>query len=382
MSSKDNSEWYLGVVRDAVRDAVHNTVVEKGSVSKNELCGATSPNASKSHALDILSELPVELSLKILSYLTVFELCQSVSYVCSRWYSLSRDLNLWHALDISTRDRQHIGVEQLLGIKHMLTRLRSLDVTERDDVVNIKGLIELCSSLSSLKRFNLGFCCNLNRPCLKVISLYCTDLEHLNLEGCKNVGPRSLAPLASLCLKSLSLSHCDWLEESDIVDLLEHQTTLEALDIDGIPCTSLSACRKVADLAKTLTRLRVDGISMEDGCLEYVSHCVNLTEFRISFCELLTDVGLDHLQSLDRLSSLCLKKGFLFSAGGLVGLFEAWKLGDPARMVYLNLTECSLVDDSTVTAIAAIFINLQELHLAWCWEVTDTGLLSIVRSLR
>ena len=303
--------------------------------------------------LDIVSMLPVELSLRILSYLSIFELSKSVSYVCSKWYELSRDLSLWSELDVSGNNQSHIGHDDLIAIKHQLTRLRKLDVAGRDNLT-LATFVELCPWLSSLKSLNLGFCVNISRPYLRAISLHCRELEELNLEGCQNVGPRCLIELRDLHLKRLNLSHCDRLEEEDVVAFLDSRLGLCFLDIDGIPCISLPVCLQIAKLASTLTVLHVDGASMEDECLRCISKCSNLTEIQISFCELLTDAGLWCLRSLSCLSSVCLKKGFKFSSMGVIQLFQAWQFVESSKMVYLNLTECLDVNDCAVSVIATM----------------------------
>lgn len=297
--TKEN-DCNLEMKRDVAR-------LELRAGSTDETCKSTFHDSSVGQTLDIVSVLPVELSLKILSYLTIFELCQPVSRVCRRWHQLSRDLSLWTELDVSESDRSDIGHEQLISITHQLTRLKKLSFAGRDDL-NLVTLIELCPFLTFLKCLNLGFSQNINRPCLKAISLHCQELEELNLEGCPKVAHRCLTALENLQLKSLNLSHCDRLEESDIVNFLQCQTRLRCLDIDGIPCMSLPACQKIAELSPTLTILHVDGASMEDECLEFLCRCANLTELHISFCDLFTDTGLCCLQSMDHLSSLCLTK--------------------------------------------------------------------------
>jgi hypothetical protein len=334
-----------------------------------------------SQTLDIVSMLPVEISLRILSYLSVFELVKSVSYVCSRWYELSRDLSLWNELDVSENNHSHIGHDGLMAIRHQLTRLRKLDVAGRDDLTLVT-FVELCPCLLALRTLNLGFCGNIGRPYLRTICRHCQGLEELNLEGCHNIDSRCLIELKDLNLKHINLSHCDRLEEEDVVAFLNSQPGLCFLDIDGIPCISSPVCLEIAKLSSTLTVLHIDGASMEDECLKCISKCLHLTEIQISFCELFTDDGLWYLHSLTCLKSVCLKKGFKFSSVGLVQLFEAWKLVESSNMVYLNLTECLDVDDSVVGVIATTCSSLRELHLAWCWEITDTGLLSIIHSMR
>ena len=56
--------------------------------------------------------------------------------------------------------------------------------------------------------------------------------------------------------------------------------------------------------------------------------------------------------------------------------------GRLGSLLHLDLSECSNLDDAGVMAVARTCPNLGSLTLAWCWEVTDVGIWSIVNKCR
>ena len=56
--------------------------------------------------------------------------------------------------------------------------------------------------------------------------------------------------------------------------------------------------------------------------------------------------------------------------------------GRLGSLLHLDQSECSNLDDAGVMAVARTCPNLGSLTLAWCWEVTDVGIWSIVNKCR
>jgi len=187
----------------------------------------------------------------------------------------------------------------------------------------------------------------------------------------------SLAGIPGLCLHELRLSCCQDITDKGVAAVCEAQHSLRLLD--------LSDCQSVTDS------------SVESVC----SKCDGLRVLRLAKCRRVTDLsacklkGQRHLQQLD--VSACYS---LTSRGLCLGLCSA--ASPPTRLTSLNLAYCSsvcdgfmveltgcvpglvnldlsscAVTDVGVRAVCARLANLRRLRLAWCRDVTDSGLLGV-----
>ena len=319
---------------------------EADRLAPNEVLKAWDTESPRQR-FDLLSELPVELSLHILDYISVVDLSLRVSFVCRTWNELAQDGWLWRRFVVP--ENAIFRPRKLLSISHKLQNVRHLDLTSPSKL-SAKDLEPIFPFLTSLNRLQAGFVDDLTPRCVQIITKNCPHLEHVNLEGCAHVTNRTLLLLKSLVLKSLNLSHCTEIGEDDLIDLIKNQPKLTYLNVDGIPWTSVQLCSVLKE--RPLVFLHLDGAEMEDDCLECVSHCRKLENLSISFCEEMSDAGLLSLSSLRCLKSLRLKKGFGFSSYGFTSLFWPWENGPGMQMTCLHLTECTAVDDQVVAIMA------------------------------
>eukprot|EP00118_Oscarella_pearsei_P023614 m.284402 g.284402 ORF g.284402 m.284402 type:complete len:310 (+) comp40679_c0_seq34:157-1086(+) len=299
------------------------------------------------NCFDIISNLPMELSLLIFSFFSIPDICLHISGVCRAWNELSQDPTLWRKLDLPQNANFH--PDKLLAISGKLGGIRFLDISPQM-AFSSRHFETVFPFLTSLNYLSVGFMDSFTSHCMRVVVKNCPRLEHINLEGCKYVSNACLHLLKELSLKSLNLSHCTQVDEEALVDLIHCQPCLTSLNIDGIPWTSMVTCDALKD--HRLLALHLDGAEMEDDCLECVCYSQALTNFSVSFCDEMTDKGLLYLKGLKCLRSLRLKKGFKFTPYGLSSLFESWTGQAGALMVSLNLTECTGVKDDVMTVIA------------------------------
>jgi len=125
--------------------------------------------------------------------------------------------------------------------------------------------------------------------------------------------------------------------------------------------------------------LYLDGAELSDSAIMPLIECKNLSLLSVSFCENFTDNVLGYVKEMPQLSHLHLRKGLELTEDGFRVLF-AQPDGLP-NLRFLNLSECSAINDRCMEAITRCCPNLQALCLSWCWSVTERGLITIVERL-
>jgi hypothetical protein len=124
-----------------------------------------------------------------------------------------------------------------------------------------------------------------------------------------------------------------------------------------------------------LRQLWIDGESLTDQSFGNFHQLSQLTLLSVSFCDSLGPAGLRAVARLGRLEWLRLRRGAELEPHAFVQSFE---LGLLANLTYLDLSECSKLDDIGLSAVARNCPNLGTVCLNWCWDVTDIGLAALV----
>ncbi|XP_036604695.1 leucine-rich repeat-containing protein 29 [Trichosurus vulpecula] len=207
-------------------------------------------------------------------------------------------------------------------------------------------------------------------------------LVALDLSG-TNLSPTALQALGQvvgLHLQELTLRGCRDLSTEAVATLCRQQRGLTSLDLSG--CSELA-----------------------DGALLAVSRGLQgLRHLRMEKLQRLTDAGFSALHGLRELRSLDIAECCLVSGRELSKALEFPK-GPPPHLASLRLAYCSLLKDKSVISLArelssslrmldlsscvsltnssllAISANLPQLtvlRLAWCKELTDSGLLGLM----
>lgn len=382
--------------------------------------GIPSESTSSSSSL-FFGHLPVELKLRVFSFLTPLQLCRHVTLVCRSWYDLAHDPLLWMELDLSSwldfaAPGANLAVCRLLKGTPLL---RHLNLSGWNDL-GYPEVEKITSFLPELEEIDLGFCHNVDVQMLNCLARRCQKLKAVNLEGCRSPDGVTDDAIRILCenlpftLSRLNVSHCPGLSDEFLLFFARNSMAVEALNADGIPWISdLSLSILYALHSTTLVDLRLDGEELTDLSVVGVGQsCFNLQVLDISFCDLLTDLSLEALRGLRRLRHLRLKRGTGFSTNGLKNLFRL--VGDSRstsrgggaadddkgegsngesnakitmtnstspfpEMDCLMLPECSKLDnEGAMMLVRACGKTLTRLNLSWCWEIDDVGLQSLI----
>ncbi|KAK3875943.1 hypothetical protein Pcinc_019219 [Petrolisthes cinctipes] len=314
-----------------------------------------------------VNKLPSEVLLHVFSFLSVEEVCRSVAPVCRAWRDLAADPSLWTYLTF------HYSVtdEQVKEIVSRAPRLLHLSLVGYQDGNVI--LTQVADTCPRLRHLTLRFCGNVTEEALAAMTEGCPDLRHLNLEGSQMSSELCYIKIAGLThLTHLNLSHCHCLDDPGLLAIATRCCHLQYLDIDGITGIHDSSVVGLVQLrASNLHSLLLDGDNLSDKSFQALGVCKQLECLGISFCENMTDMGLKGLHSLTRLTWLKLRKGTQLRPQALCKFIQN---GGLSYLTYLNLGECTLLDDSVMAALGYYCPTLLCLELNWCWDVTDAGL--------
>lgn len=313
-------------------------------------------------------DLPCELQLQVFSYLTHCELTV-VARVSNSFRRLAYDPSLWKRVQVDS-DCDAASFGALLDRAPLLE-----DLTMRASP-HVLELATRSLAVRRLRLLDIGF--SVGVTCLAVSSLVnvCTELSHLNVEGCKAVDDGAVAALCRLpYFVSLNISHCGLVTDEGIVAVARGCPHLRFLNADGIPgITDRAVCELGHRLGHQLISLELDGEELTDASFEALRICKRLRTLGISYAENLSDASLACIQGLHELRQLKIRRGPRLTSRGLGRMFENQNL---ANLVRLELDSLAL-DDEALALLVRGCPQLHTLELPWCWDITENGLATIV----
>ncbi|WAR09666.1 FXL17-like protein, partial [Mya arenaria] len=281
--------------------------------------------------------LPDEIMVKIFSHLSTKDLCLSCALVCGRWRNLTLDHSLWLELDF--RHCPNLPTIQFLRIVRKAPLLRRLFISDRTNLYppELAIVLESCPHLCEI---DIGFCDKITCELINCLASYAQNLTHINVEGCNYFDEGCVENLVKLKrLSHLNLSHCTAIQDQGLM--------------------------LVAKRLEKIVNINLDGMNFITDSIQHIAECRCLKHLAMSFCESLTDRSLEYIRKCVNLEYLRLRKGSDFTTEGLTRFFTTVKL---VHLQVLNLSECTAINDAVVLNIVQI----------WCWDITDTGLISIV----
>jgi len=342
----------------------------------------------------VLRRLPEELWIKVLKYLSTGELC-TISLVCRGFLNLARDPSLWPSL--SLLGDALADTATIVDLVSRCSQLSVLSITARDDAATVINQVALhCPLLQSL---TVKYSPPLPHSTLEALAAGCPRLASLDLEstGALNSGCGSFHPEDCTCicvpefsfpllfaplvyLTTVNLFACRNLHSAALRHLADICTHLTSLNIDEVNYLSDACVNHLLDVrGSDLRKLWIDGESLSDASFSNFHKMGQLELLSISFSDNLGHAGLKSISLLKRLEWLRLRRGADLEPQHFVTAFE---LGELQRLTYLDLSECSKLDDSGLAAVAKTCPNLGSVSLNWCWDVTDVGLGHLVHRCR
>lgn len=313
-----------------------------------------------------LVDLPIELKLRVLSYLEQQDLCR-LACVSRHFRELAHDPCLWRKITIEC----DLDEDVTASLVERTTMLKELSLRH---CFQLMPWTDRC--YDELVSLDLSFSCGVDAELVARFVERCPSLSHVSLEGCWDVDDMAVEELCRLPrLTSLNLSQCRQVTSHGLVTLARKARRLCSLNVTGIDNVSdWALCNVVWGLSDRLVSLALDGEHVSALGLAHLQQCGKIRSFSLVCAHNLTDAGMDAIKSLSSLRRLTLRRGHWLSADTLAGLFRGEGLRD---LVALELGTMPL-EDAGIQHLVDGCPHLEVLSLPYCSDVTEDGLATIV----
>lgn len=347
--------------------------------------------------IDYWHFMPMEIQLRILSWLTPKELGRAAS-VSKLWYRLCFDGQLWSNFDASTyySDIPRDALERLIFsagsfIKHL--NLRGCIQMQEAWLENGEQIADACRNLASvnladthidkltvtfflvrnsgLVRINVNGLPTVTNSEINVIAKNCPLLEHLDVSWCRNlISAKGLRRVVRACprLKELRIGEFQAVDNLDFMQQLFETNTLETLVMSH--CSSLTD-----DSLKVLLYGTDPEIDILSG--RPVVPPRKLKHLDLSRCGSLTDAGIGHLTgSVPDLESLQLSFCHALGSDTITALIRT-----TPRLARLDLEELEEITNSVLIAIskARCASSMEHLNVSYCERLGDSGMMQLIK---
>uniref|UniRef100_K3WKE1 Clu domain-containing protein n=1 Tax=Globisporangium ultimum (strain ATCC 200006 / CBS 805.95 / DAOM BR144) TaxID=431595 RepID=K3WKE1_GLOUD len=287
------------------------------------------------------------------------------------------------------------------------------DITNEDMDVIAKNNRFCCS-------FQLAHCSLLSDVSMLRVSLYCTQLESLDISHLELVTDAALLGIGKNChrLKRLWMTNCRQISDLGVEAVVRGNPKLEELGLSfcerisdqcfptiGKSCPNLSVlevelCMQlgnaamkhlVAGLAASnkLRRLNIAGCRRisDEGLVEVAKYCTRLKEVNVRLCDKLTDMSV-RMVTHNCLELEVLNMEEIYAASYKIFLFD--QEGDgrgvveknlAAKLKVINLTGCSGLTDLALGHLFRRAKMLRSITLSSCTGISDEGLVWMLEDM-
>jgi F-box/leucine-rich repeat protein 13 len=180
---------------------------------------------------------------------------------------------------------------------------------------------------------------------LRALSKTCRDMQVICLSGCSRITDQGLKMLMSAKkLQVLNIADCSRVSDAGIRYIVENTSGGSLRELN------FANCVKISDV----TPLRIS------------QHCRNLIHLNISYCENISDTGVELLVQLPMLIDLNLTGCGITDHG--IAILRHHK-----KLKYLDLAELPDITDDGISKMANGLNNLETINLSGCEGLTDSG---------
>nr|XP_048289474.1 dynein regulatory complex subunit 6 isoform X1 [Myodes glareolus] len=237
----------------------------------------------------------------------------------------------------------------------------------------------------NLQNLSLAYCRKFTDKGLQYLNLGngCHKLIYLDLSGCTQISVQGFRNIASSCtgIMHLTINDMPTLTDNCVKVLVEKCPRISTVVFIGSP--HISDCAFKALSACNLKKIRFEGNKrITDACFKYIDkNYPGINHIYMVDCKALTDSSLKSLSVLKQLTVLNLTKCIRISDAGLRQFLDG---PASARLRELNLTNCSLLGDTSILRLSERCFNLHYLSLRNCEHLTDmaieflTNMLSLI----
>ena len=356
-------------------------------------------------------DLPVDITLKIFSFLSPVGLAGTVRHVCTNWHNLSYDNSLWKVIDLKKYGLHHkfnssTFREFLRGICESVQRL-DLRYSNLDDEayfhedIFCRNLQELCLfgcdisgdcvirllekypslktvslTLKSTKTFSDILKQLQKLDCLR-LEIYNTSIEEYSVDMVEEFG---LLFRQNKHMDCLSFTHCDF-PLSLYNEILLNRSDLRELNIKfcGQIRSDIFEMTTKHSLSQ-LQKLELNNTKFDDSVLiAFSERAPKLKYVSIGGCgSFVTDTGISYLaEHSTRLTTLIISRN-RYDNSSVTNVSLEIVAEFCHKLRHLEVNYCSEVSDSGVIAIARGCPELDEFQVAGCTALSDTAVQCLV----
>ncbi|CAN7939616.1 unnamed protein product, partial [Ixodes hexagonus] len=310
-----------------------------------------------------LADLPLELKLRVLSFLKQQDLCR-LACVSREFRRLALDPSLWKRLELS-------GDPDAGVVAELLARATMLDELVLTQCPRVRPWAELVPE--RLRKLDLGYSAHVDADTLALFVDRCPSLSHVIVDGCPDVDDEAVEVLCRLPkLELLNLRHCRRVT-ADGLRVIASARRMRCLSLTGIDGIGDSVFSEVVQaLSKELVFFELDGEYVTDAGLAYLLRCDELTSFGLYNADSLTDAGMETIKAV---------------GVSRVGLCSVSLMDQSDATRYLGQSSAestlrALLRGRGCPALPAPVLpscpHLEVLALQNCWDITEDGLAIVV----
>ncbi|KAG9198756.1 hypothetical protein G6514_009620 [Epicoccum nigrum] len=351
--------------------------------------------APKKPALNFWGDMPAEIRMQILQYLTPKQIVRC-SLVSKSWHAMCFDGQLWSNLDTSKFYR-NISADALINIiKSAGPFVKDLNLrgcVQLRERWNMNGFLEACQNLenfslegcridkSSIHTFllsntrlvhiNLSGLAGATNSAMKIIATNCPRVEVLNISWCSNIDNKGLSKVIQGCpkLRDLRAGEVRGWDDVELMNELFTRNTLERLVL--MNCDSLND--------ESLAAL-IEGVDQEVDLLtdRPIVPPRNLKHLDLTRCRTITDVGAKTLVgNVPFLEGLQLSKCGGLTDDTLTSLFPTVPV-----LTHLDMEELDNLSNDVLKALAEspCAAHLKHLCISYCEHLGDSGMLPVLKT--
>ncbi|KAK3587815.1 hypothetical protein CHS0354_019681 [Potamilus streckersoni] len=365
--------------------------------------------------MDIL-DLPCEIMIHIISFLSPLDLMQSVRQTCRLWHTYSYDRSLWLSLNLAVSPiKEKITDSSFLtllsGVCDIVERIQFGFSTFDDETYIHEGIF--CPNLRHFDFVGSVLRVEVMQKLLKKYPqvrglVYAIDdveefanfllivnglqfLETLSLinvpysesvfcDETKNNLNKLLTSVFENCtsLKKVELN-TSIVGDSAISVLLQKHPNLEELHI--IKCNVLTADAFIGVKGKleNLVKLSIYDTSLDDRSLEVISkHWPNLKCISLDVGKMVTDIGLSHIASnCPQLRNLTLNKDDPGSQCNITNYGLKLVVEYCQGIEYVSISNCTEINNVGIISLAEKSCHLRSIDLSDCTALTDNAIIAL-----
>lgn len=333
-----------------------------------------------------ISSLPIEILLKIFSFLDKSVLITCVANVCTQWNQLAWDPQLWQSLTINGTQLSLVGVCSFIDKSPLI---RKLQIFERGDAGYILNHFLKTENYRKIEYLTLKQCHDyLDGHLLIQMVQKCPKLKYINLKDTQFFGKeiyKELGILNNLKCLNLGLNYsfkifdleiltnfCQHLEELSILST----SLYDSSDSQSINKIFQSSCEKLSPRIKVL---KLNAYGLDNLSIKVIGNCTKLVVLHLHRAVKITRDSMKYLSELTLIENLLISKGERIKSDGWHNLFKHGKFN---LIDSLFLMRNRYLDDYTMFLIQLRCPLIKRISILNCRSVTGVGVTYLIQECR